>query len=110
PQTVPLTGTGGTSQPAASLSPTSLTFAAQSVGTTSAAQFVTVTNTGGAPLTFTRDTVSGDFALAGLGSCGPSLAPGVHCTISIHFTPTTTGTRTGILTIPDNAPNSPQGV
>ena len=92
------------------MSPTALTFAAQAVGTTSSAQFVTVTNTGSATLTFTGDTVSGDFALAGLGTCGTSLAPGANCTISIHFTPTATGTRTGVLTIPDNAPNSPQTV
>ena len=52
---------------ALSLSPSSLTFASQAVGTASSAQFVTVTNTGSAPLTFTQDTVSGDFALAGLG-------------------------------------------
>ena len=108
PQTVNLTGTG--SGPALSLSPTSLTFAPQTVGTTSSAQFVTVTNTGSETLTFTGDMVSGDFALAGLGTCGTSLAPGANCTISIHFTPTATGTRTGVLTIPDNAPDNPQTV
>ncbi|HEY1242645.1 MAG TPA: choice-of-anchor D domain-containing protein [Bryobacteraceae bacterium] len=110
PQTVSLSGIGGPSQPAVSLSPASLTFSAQALGTTSSAQFVTVTNTGSAPLTFTQDTVSGDFALAGLGSCGPSLAPGANCTISIHFTPTAVGKRAGTLTIADNAPNNPQTV
>jgi Abnormal spindle-like microcephaly-assoc'd, ASPM-SPD-2-Hydin/Protein of unknown function (DUF1565) len=91
-----------------SVSPTSLTFPSQQVGTTSAVQYVNLTNTGNATLTFGTSTVSGDFAFAGVGSCTSTLSVGGSCTFSIKFTPTASGTRTGTLTINSNASNSPQ--
>src|SRR5213079_2923462 len=112
PQTIPLSGTGGSTStaPAASLSSTSLTFGNQTVGTTSAAQAVTLSNTGNATLTISGLTIGGDFAFSGSGTCGSSVAAGASCTISVNFTPTTTGTRTGTVTITDNASNSPQAI
>src|SRR5467141_3667908 len=95
--------------PTASLSPTSLTFRSQAVGTSSAAQFITLTNSGNTTLTFSA-SFTGDFGFAGLGTCGSSVAAGVSCTISVKFTPTAAGTRTGTLTLTDNAPNSPQTI
>jgi hypothetical protein len=92
-----------------SFSATSLTFASQAVGTSSGAQFTTLTNTGSATLTFSA-AFSGDFAFDGLGTCGSSVAPGASCTISVKFTPTAAGTRTGTLTLTDNASNSPQTI
>jgi Cep192 domain 4 len=38
------------------------------------------------------------------------LAAGSRCTISVRFSPTATGTRTGTLEIADNANGSPQTV
>src|SRR6266571_439586 len=108
PRTAALTGAGVTST--VSLSPTSLTFANQAVGTTSAAQFSTLTNSGTTTITISGETISGDFAFAGLGTCGTSLAPGTSCTISVKFTPTTTGTRTGTVTVTDSATGSPQTI
>jgi len=35
---------------------------------------------------------------------------GGNCIITVTFTPTKTGTRTGAVTITDNAANSPQSV
>ena len=95
--------------PVVSFSPTSLTFGSQTVGTSSAAQFITLTNTGNATLTFSA-TASGDFALASLGTCGSSLAAASSCTIGVKFTPTVAGSRTGTLTLTDNASSSPQTV
>src|SRR5258707_2019339 len=92
-----------------SFSTTSLTCASQAVGTSSGAQFTTLTNTGSATLTF-RAAFSGDFAFDGLGTCGSSVASGTSCTISVKFTPTAAGTRTGTLTLTDNASNSPQTI
>ena len=111
PQTVGLTGTGGSvSAPAVSLSPTNLTFASQTVGTTSTAQAVTLSNTGSAPLSITSiaitGTNAGDFGQTN--NCGTSVAAGASCAINVRFTPTATGTRTGTLTITDNAPDSPE--
>jgi hypothetical protein len=103
PQSVSLAGTG--IGPAAALSPSSLTFAAQNVGSSSAAQAVTLTNSGTAALSITSITVNGDFGQTN--NCGNSLAAGANCAIQITFTPTTTGARNGTLTISDNAPGSP---
>jgi len=91
--------------PEATLSPTSLSFSDQLVGTTSAPQAVTVTNTGNLPLTITSLTGSGDFAQTN--TCGSSVAAGASCTISVTFAPTVPGTRTGAITITDDAPGGP---
>jgi len=111
PQTVALSGTGTppvVAAPAVTLSPTSLSFASQMDGTTSAAQTVTLTDSGTAALVITSITASGDFALTH--NCGASLAEGGNCTISVTFTPTAAGARTGTVTITDNAGNSPQTI
>src|SRR5260221_6764697 len=92
-----------------SFSATSLTFASQAVGTSSGAQFTTLTNTGSATLTFSA-AFSGDFAFDRLRTCASFVAPGASCTISVKFTPTAAGTRTGTLTLTDNASNSPQTI
>jgi hypothetical protein len=105
-QTVSLTGTG--TAPVASLSPTSLTFPAQAVGTSSSAQSVTLSNTGSATLSITSITVSGDFSQTN--TCGASLAASASCTLSVTFKPTATGTRTGAVTITDNASPATQSV
>jgi Abnormal spindle-like microcephaly-assoc'd, ASPM-SPD-2-Hydin len=111
PQTVTLDGTGTAPQsatPAVTLSANSLTFDPQTVGTTSPAQTMTLTNSGNAALTITSITASGDFAETN--TCSAILAAGTSCTISVTFSPTATGTRTGTLTITDDASGSPQTV
>jgi hypothetical protein len=107
PQTVSLTGSG-VSPGSVTLSPTSLTFTSQTQGTTSAAQTVTLTNSGGSALSIASITASGDFAQTN--SCGSTVAAGSSCAISVKFTPTATGTRTGNLTVTDSATGSPQTV
>ena len=88
-----------------SLSATSLTFPSQVINSTSAAQTVTLTNTGTASLNITSIVPSGDYAQTT--TCGTSVAAAGTCTISVTFTPTATGTRTGAITITDNATGSP---
>jgi hypothetical protein len=90
------------------LSPASLTFATQVTQTTSAAQTVTLTNSGKAALTIAGVSASGDFAQSN--NCGAPVAVGASCTISVTFAPTAAGQRTGALTMLDNAANSPQTV
>lgn len=94
--------------PKVQLSTTSLTFASQLLHTTSAAQTVTLTNAGTASLSITSIAASGDFKQTN--TCGSSVLAGAKCTISVTFTPTATGTRTGKVTITDNASGSPQTV
>lgn len=104
PQTLPLTGTGVL--PAVTLSPTSLAFFNQTIDTTSTAQSATLTNTGLGILTVASITVTGPFAQTN--TCGATVNPGAFCTILVTFTPNTTGTLTGSVTMTDNAPGSPQ--
>jgi hypothetical protein len=96
----------------AGVSPGALAFAGQLVGTTSLPQSVTLSNTGNAPLSITAISASGDFSADGH-ACGTSLAAGKTCSISVAFTPTVTGARSGTLTVTDNdggAPGSTQMV
>ena len=104
PQTVVLTGTGGV--PSATLTPASVPFGGQPVGTTAPAQTVTLTNAGNGPLTISSITATGDFSQTS--NCGGSLGAGASCSMSVTFTPATSGTRQGTLTVTDNASGSPQ--
>jgi hypothetical protein len=106
PHTVNLSGNG--IGPAASLSSSILTFVAQVVNTTSPAQTVTLTNIGETALSISSIAVSGDFAQTH--TCGSSVAAGANCTISVTFTPMATGSRSGSLTITDDAAGSPHTV
>jgi hypothetical protein len=106
--TVPLTAVPPPPTPAVTLSIGMLTFATQVVGSTSAAQTVTLTNSGNADLTVSSVLVTGDFAQTN--TCNVSVAAGKTCTIMVTFAPTAAGTRTGTLSIADNAMGSPQSV
>jgi Putative Ig domain/Abnormal spindle-like microcephaly-assoc'd, ASPM-SPD-2-Hydin len=98
--------------PAVTFTPTSLTFAAQAIGTTSAPQSITVTNTGNAGLFINSAATPGtlDFTQVNDGCSGLTLAPGTSCSVSITFSPTASGARSATFTLTDNAANSPQTV
>jgi hypothetical protein len=102
--TIPLSGSGVAPGPILTASPSSLTFAGTIVGATSAAQTVTVTNTGTTAATVSGVTASGDFAQSN--TCG-SLAVGGSCTVTVTFKPTSSGTRTGSVSLSSNANNNP---
>ncbi|WNI17077.1 choice-of-anchor D domain-containing protein [Actinacidiphila sp. ITFR-21] len=102
---------GGSTNPTSatlSTNPGSLTFATQALNTASSAQTVTVTNTGTAAATVSGVSTSGDFSQTN--TCGTSVAVNASCAVSVKFTPTASGTRTGSLTITGNASNSPTTV
>src|SRR5438876_131689 len=112
PQRVGLSGSGvssSTTGPVVSLSPTSLAFGNQTVGT-SAAKSITLSNTGTAALSISgyaiTGTNSGDFTKTT--NCLASLGAGASCIISVTFKPTATGTRTASVAVTDNATGSPQ--
>jgi VCBS repeat protein/centrosomal CEP192-like protein/pre-peptidase/ASPM-SPD-2-Hydin domain-containing protein len=94
--------------PTATLSATQLTYATQLVGTTSAAQKVTLSNKGTAQLTIAGIQVTGDFQETN--TCGAGLQPGTTCTITVTFTPTAGGTRTGSVAIQDNGNSKTQKI
>ena len=112
PQTLNVSGTGIGGTPTVSFSPTSLTFASQAVGTTSSSMGVTLTNTSGVSLSITSigitGTNNGDFGETN--TCGSTVAGGGNCTISVTFSPTAVGARSGAVTITDNAGDSPESV
>jgi len=95
-----------------SLSSTSLTFGNQAVGTSSAPQTVTLSNTGTGGLKIGSIAITGsnssDFTETN--TCGGSVAAGKNCTIKVTFTPTAAGSRSASVSITDNAPGSPQAV
>jgi hypothetical protein len=97
----------------ASLSTNTLSFGDQPLGTTSAVQSVTVTNTGSVTLKFNGIGVYGveapDWAPIS-NNCNGSLQPGRSCNVSAKFTPQAAGARSATIKITDNAPNSPQPV
>jgi hypothetical protein len=103
PQSVALSGTG--TAPVA-FSPPSLTFASRLVGTTSAANTVSVVNHLNTQLLFSSIVTSGPFAIAS-NTCGSGIAAGAKCTLGITFAPTAIGPETGTLTINYNAFGSP---
>jgi len=98
--TAALSGVGA---PAAAivLSPVSLTYLATNVGAVSAAQNVTISNTGGVTATLQTPAVTGDFTIAA-NTCGATLGAGSGCTVSIAFAPTASGTRAGTFSIVDS--------
>jgi hypothetical protein len=90
----------------ASFSPTTpLVFKKQAVGTRSAAQEVTLTNTGKTPLTISAMKVAGQFAMSS--TCGKGVAAGKSCTISVTFSPQSQGAKSGTVTINDSASSKP---
>lgn len=110
PSAVTLNGSGTAAPtPQISLNAATLTFASQVLGTTSASQSVTVSNSGSAALTFSgltlTGTASGDFTRGG--TCTPTgvLAVGASCTVTFNFTPAAAGARSATLTLASDASN-----
>jgi hypothetical protein len=111
PNTASLSGTG-TAQ--VTVSPTSLSFGNETVGSTSAAKTITVTNHLSSSLTIgTLSVTAGSpYSVGALSTClNPTLASGASCTVIVTFSPTTTGPApVSSLSITDTASNSPQTV
>ncbi len=106
PQIIGLSGTGAIP---VVLSPTSLAFGTEAVGTTSAPKTVTLTNNSGATLTISSIVASGDYAATPSGNvpCGTTVSAGATCTFSVSFTPNVTGSISGAATVTHSAPLGP---
>jgi hypothetical protein len=107
----PLVGTlhgMGVSAGVGTYSTGTLTFAEQTVGTTSSAQTLTLTNTGTGILTF--GTISASTQFVQTHTCTNTLAAGASCTISVRFAPTLQGILEGTLTVQDDGAGSPHTV
>lgn len=108
PHTVVLTGTA--TQPAVSLSPTSLNFSSQLIGSISAPVALTVSNSGSGVLLIGAISFAGtnpsDFLETD--SCKGTVAPSATCVLNVTFAPAAIGARSAIITLADNSPNAPQ--
>ncbi len=91
-----------------SFSPTNLTFPNQLVFTTSAAQTVTLTNSGTGVLTIDGIRATGPFKQDN--NCPSTLYPGARCRIKVRFHPTKKGVQEGSVQVTDSAEGSPQKV
>ena len=109
PPTDPVSPISG---PQISLSPSSVQFATQRVGSVSAALSVSLENTGNAPLLLSGISLTGahavDFAVSP--DCVVVVNPSESCTIAITFQPTSEGAHAASLSVVDNAPDSPHSV
>jgi len=108
PQIYNLTGTGVLP---VTLSPSSIVFPVQAVGTTSSPQIVTLTNKQNSALTINL-AVTSNYALSSAGSkpCGASIAALGQCTLSVVFSPTATGNIPGVVTVSYSGNSGPQEI
>ena len=103
-QTVLVTGQGLASNLVPE--PTSLNLGHLLVGTQAPTEMYLL-NSGTAPLVISALTASGDFSVATNGCTRPD-PPSTACPISLQFSPSAEGVRTGSLTITSNDPVNPQ--
>jgi hypothetical protein len=93
--TIPLNGSGQAIS-GLNVNPPQLTFAATVVGQSSAAQTVTVSNTGSVQASQLAIAVTPGFALT-QNACAASLAAGASCTVAVTFEPSATGPAAGTM-------------
>ncbi len=108
PATLTISGTGS-APPAVLVAPSALSFPDTAEGAVSAAETITVTSSGGLPVTFTAASVTAGYQIAA-NTCNGSLAPGGACTVSILFHPTVLGSEPGTLTLGGTMVGSPVSV
>jgi hypothetical protein len=108
PLSMPLSGIGADQTFTVTLTPSSLTFATQLVGTASAPQPATLTNTGNQPVTISNIVATAPFSQTN--NCPSTLLVGGSCQINVRFSPTDKGTANGTLSVTDDAVGSPQKV
>ena len=99
---------GPASQGGVSLTPPSLQFASQLVGSISPSQNVVLRNLGSAPLSISAVQANGDFSETN--DCGSSVPAAGSCSLAITFTPTSGGTRSGSIVLQDDGAASPHAI
>jgi FtsP/CotA-like multicopper oxidase with cupredoxin domain len=91
--------------PTANVTAGPLSFGEQFINTMSAAQTVTVTNTGTGNLAISGVALTSGAHFGMTNNCPAVLAPDANCTINMTFKPTVTGALADTLTITDNTGN-----
>lgn len=88
--------------PKLTATPTALTFSSQNVGSGSAPQQITLSNTSNSPISVISIRATADFAEADDCVSSSPLPPAASCTVSVSFVPTAAGSRNGGVTISNN--------
>jgi hypothetical protein len=101
-------GGGGGTGSALTASPSGLAFAAQSVGSASAAQTVTLSNPNTSAVSVSQLAISGPYEETS--TCGASIPANGSCTVSVTFDPTAAGAAVGSVTVASSAAGSPLSV
>jgi hypothetical protein len=108
PQTIPLAGNGITAAGVFTVTPSQLDFGPLVMGTSSAVQYVTISNSGDINFNFTAASTTGDYAIT-YNNCGtPYTIPpnNSSCQVGVTFTPTvTTSPDNGTLLLTTSAGN-----
>ena len=109
------TATGNpSSAPAAKITPTLVNFPSTTQGLASVAIDVKMSNIGNAPMHISGITASGanaeDFANTFAACANATIAANSSCTVSVAFTPLSTGARNETLLFADDAAGSPQSI
>ena len=111
---IPLSGTGMTSTPppgTGQLSlPAAAPFGSQVVGTASAAQTITLSNTGSAAVTVSSITSSNAAEFAVSASNCAVVNAGASCSFALTFTPSAEGSRSAAISVASNGAGSPQAI
>jgi hypothetical protein len=106
PLALPIWGTGVTTT--VSLTPSSLTFPTQLIGSTSSPQPATLTNTGTQDVTISSISTKSPFTQTN--DCPSTLSAGTKCDIFVRFAPHGKGAAKGTLSVSDDVTGSPQTV
>jgi hypothetical protein len=108
PQVIEVSGVGTELE----VSPQSLKFPAQKVGTTSPPMALKMTNHGSAAVSFNDIRIEGNnsTSFGQRNDCGKGLSSGESCTIAVRFTPNKTGPRRASLYVNANGGSSPASV
>jgi hypothetical protein len=101
-----------TVNPAASVSPTSLSFGSVPVGTTSGVRNAILTNNGSVAFPVNSISITGTYAswFAQTNNCPANLAAGASCTIGVRFAPLAAATKLAKLSIATGATSTPLSV
>jgi hypothetical protein len=90
------------------VSPASLNFGSQGVGTTGTPQTITISNPSNVSFNIASIAASGNFSQTN--NCGASLPIGDHCAVNVTFAPTATGLQSGAITVTDSTKISPLAI
>src|SRR5215469_16070024 len=92
-------------------SPSTVDFGTVIKGMFSSGVDILVANMGSTDITINSASITGDYAIGNNTCPSPgTLLSSKHCEVGVIFGPTAGGTRTGVLTLTSNAPDSPRNI